>query len=83
MAAAAPKLVKACEWVIRERQATIKMLSGAGHPPEYGVLPEGALEGVTDYWLWLATNTATIWGFQHLADTLADFGHPDATRLSA
>ncbi len=81
MEAAAPKLVKACDWVIRERQATKKLNSDGSRPLEYGVLPEGSLEDVTDFWHWLATNSATVWGFQHLADALADFGHPEAARL--
>jgi hypothetical protein len=81
MEAAAPKLVKACDWVIRERQATMKLNSDGSRPLEYGVLPEGSLEDVQDYWHWLATNAATVWGFQHLADALAEFGHPEAARL--
>ena len=81
METAAPKLVKACEWVVRERQGTMKLNSDGSRPLEYGVLPEGSLEDVTDYWHWLATNSATVWGFQNLANALADFGHPDAQRL--
>ena len=50
-------------------------------PLEYGYLPAGALEDVEDYWYWLATNSATVWGFQALADALADFGHSDGARL--
>jgi hypothetical protein len=81
MEGAAPKLVKACEWVVRERQATMKLNSDGSRPLEYGVLPEGSLEDVTDYWHWLATNSATAWGFLNLAEALADFGHPEAGRL--
>ena len=29
-----------------------------------------------DYWYWQATNTATVWGFDAIAEALADFGHP-------
>jgi len=45
-------------------------------PLDYGWLPKGALEDVTDYWNWLATNAATVWGFEAAAAALADFGHP-------
>ncbi|MBM4085296.1 MAG: hypothetical protein FJ272_10945, partial [Planctomycetes bacterium] len=86
MARAAPGLVKACEWVVRERKGTMatRRPVGATHAspvPEYGWLPAGSLEDVTDYWHWLATNSATAWGFQALADALVDFGHPEGRRL--
>jgi hypothetical protein len=81
MAAAAPKLVAACDWVTRERQATMKIAPDGTKPIEYGFLPAGSLEDVTDFWYWLATNAATVWGFDALAGALADFGHPDADRL--
>jgi len=81
MARAAPRLVAACEWIIRERQATQKMKSGDVRPIEYGFLPAGGLEDVQDYWYWLATNAATAWGFEALAAALADYGHPEAERL--
>ena len=77
----APMLVKACDWVTRERQATIKLNTDGSRPLEYGFLPAGGLEDVQDYWYWTATNTATVWGFDALADALADYGHPDAQRL--
>jgi len=81
MAAAAPKLVAACEWVMRERQATMTAREGGNRPIEYGWLPAGSLEDVTDYWYWMVTNACTVWGFSALADALADFGHPEARRL--
>ncbi len=102
MAKAAPGMVKACEWVIRERKGTedrgqrtddrrqTSLLSTDTRPPSSvvrspelasGWLPAGSLEDVTDYWNWLATNSATVWGFRALADALADFGHPEGKRL--
>ncbi|MGB9690194.1 hypothetical protein [Thermogutta sp.] len=81
MAEAAPKLVKACEWVIRERQATMKLNPDGSRPLEYGFLPSGGLEDVQDYWYWLATNVNTAWGLTALSEALADYGHPEASRL--
>jgi hypothetical protein len=81
MAKSAPGLVKACEWVIRERKASMTTNPDGTRPLEYGWLPTGSLEDVTDYWHWLATNSATVWGFRALADALADFGHPDGRRM--
>jgi hypothetical protein len=59
----------------------MKPHSDGSRPIEYGFLPTGSLEDVTDFWHWLATNSATVWGFDALAEALADFGHPDAGRL--
>jgi hypothetical protein len=81
MGRSAAGMVKACDWVIRERKATQKVRPDGSRPLEYGWLPAGSLEDVTDYWHWLATNSATVWGFRDLADALADFGHPEAGRL--
>jgi hypothetical protein len=81
MAKAAPGMVKACEWVTRERQGTMTTKPDGSKPLDYGWLPTGSLEDVTDFWNWLATNSATVWGFRALADALADFGHPEGKRL--
>jgi hypothetical protein len=81
MAKAAPGMVKACEWVIRERRGMMTANPDGSKPLSYGWLPAGSLEDVTDYWNWLATNSATVWGFRALADGLADFGHPEGKRL--
>jgi len=81
MERAGPGLVKACDWVVNERKATMRTLDGGTKVLEYGWLPSGSLEDVTDYWNWLATNSATVWGFRSLADALADSGHADGPRL--
>ena len=79
---AAPGLVRACDWIARERSATMTLREDGAKPLEYGWLPTGSLEDVTDYWHWLATNSATVWGFLALADALSDYGHPEAGRLA-
>jgi hypothetical protein len=81
MAKAAPGMVKACEWVVRERRGMMTTNPDGSKPLEYGWLPAGSLEDVTDFWNWLATNSATVWGFRALADALEDFGHPEGQRL--
>ena len=81
MGKAAPKLVLACDWVVRQRKQTMMNNSEGTRPVEYGFLPTGGLEDVQDYWHWLATNSATVWGFSNLAAALADYGHPEAGRI--
>lgn len=83
MERAAPRLVASCEWVVRERQATMTTPADNSRSIEYGFLPSGSLEDVTDYWYWLVTSVCTVWGFESLADALAEFGHPEAKRLQA
>ncbi len=77
----ADSLVKACAWIVRERQATMKTSADGSRPIEYGWLPSGSLEDVQDFWFWLATNAATDWGFQAIAAALADAGHPQGPAL--
>lgn len=73
----APALVKGCEWIIRERRATMQRGSIS-----YGFLPSGSLEDVTDYWTWLATNAYAGWGFRAAAGVLGEIDHPEAARLA-
>jgi hypothetical protein len=81
MERAAPGLVRACDWVVSQRKTTMRTLPDGTKTLNYGWLPSGSLEDVTDFWPWLATNSATVWGFRSLADALADFGHADGPRL--
>jgi hypothetical protein len=77
----AGNIIKACDWITRERQATMTARADGARPIEYGLLPAGGLEDVQDYRYWLATNASAAWGFEAAADALADFGHPEAARL--
>ncbi|MDQ1317470.1 MAG: hypothetical protein QG588_1122 [Candidatus Poribacteria bacterium] len=77
----APSIVKACDWVINERQSTKKLDSQGNKVIEYGFLPAGSLEDVRDYYYWLATNAPTYWGFKSIARALVDAGHPEGERL--
>ena len=77
----APSIIKACDWVINERNSTKKLDSEGRKVLEYGFLPPGSLEDVMDFWHWLATNAATYWGFKNVARALHDIGHPESERL--
>jgi hypothetical protein len=79
----APSIVAACDWIVRERKATMKLNPDGTKPLQYGFLPAGGLEDVQDFWHWQATNTATVWGFDAVAQAMTDFGHPEAKRLQA
>lgn len=79
---AAPKIVKGCDWIIRERRRTI---AEAGHSPiraiERGLLPPGFLEDIKDWRSWLSTNVYSWWGMQNAAAALDSAGLSEGRRL--
>jgi hypothetical protein len=77
----APALIKGCDWVALERQATMRLKKDGSRPIDYGFLPTGSLEDVTDYWTWLSVNAYAYLGFSSAAEVLMEIGHPEATRL--
>ncbi len=83
LARVAPALVAGCDWITRERAATMTGDANDPRPIQYGFLPPGSLEDVTDYWTWLSTNAYAYLGLRSAADVLAEIGHPEAARLAA
>lgn len=78
----APKLVDACDWITRERQATKVMNPDGTKPVEWGLAPAGDLEDVEEYLYWYATNAYYYVGLKTCADVLNEIGHPEAERLA-
>jgi hypothetical protein len=78
----APKIVKGCEWISRERRRTI---AEADRSPiraiERGLLPLGSLEDIGDWRSWLSTNVHSWWGMQNAAAALDAAGLPEGKRL--
>jgi len=82
LARAAPHIVKACDWIIKERARTVA--EGERLPIraiERGLLPPGRLEDIGDWRCWLSTNVYSWWGMRNAAAALADAGHPEGQRL--
>jgi hypothetical protein len=77
----APSIVKACNWIINEREATKRLDPDGNKVLEYGFLPAGSLEDVRDFGFWLATNAPTYWGFRNAAKALLAIVHPEGERL--
>jgi len=81
---AAPKIVKACDWITHERQrSTQRARESEIRAIEAGLLPPGRLEDIGDWRCWLSTNVYSWWGMDNAARALADIGHPAAKRLLA
>jgi hypothetical protein len=78
---ATPALVAACDFVIREREAT-KVEGPDGRRDEaWGLLPVGHLEDNPEWCHWFAVNAHAYAGLRDIADVLAEVGDPDAERL--
>jgi len=77
----APSIVKACDWIVDQRENTKQMDENGDKVLEYGFLPAGALEDVQEYWYWLSTNAYTYRGFKNAVLALADINHPETERL--
>ena len=80
--AIAPNLVAGCDWVTRERRATMAMSPDGTKPLEYGLAPAGDLEDVAEYLYWYPTNAYYYLGMKCSADALAEIGHPEAARIA-
>jgi hypothetical protein len=79
----ADKLVKACQWIMRERQRTKNFPPHSLRAIEYGLMPPGSLEDIGDWRSWMSNNGFSWWGLEAIARALADVGHPQAAPLIA
>ena len=81
----APRMVRSCDWIIRERARTkAGPAAGAGRPRHYGLLPKGRASDndERDYFYW--TDTYSYAGLRGTADVLPDVGlAKEAARLRA
>ncbi|MGA2498917.1 MAG: hypothetical protein ABSH20_14335 [Tepidisphaeraceae bacterium] len=79
---AAPGLVKACEWIIRERgRSTERAGRERMRAIEKGLLPPGSLEDIGDWRCWLSNNVFSWWGMDNTARALVAAGNPEGPRL--
>ena len=74
-------LVEACEFVIRERKATMRTDEGGVRVREYGLLPMGHLEDNAEWKYWFAVNGQACGGVVRIAGALSEIGHPEAPRI--
>lgn len=77
---AAPPIVAACDWVFRQRQATMRERPNS-RGWERGFLPAGGLEDIQEYRYWLTSNVMIWRGVDAAAEALAFFGRPEAERI--
>ena len=77
----ADRLVAACDFVTRERQATMLTDPSGEKVWEYGLLPPGHLEDNPEWLYWYAVNGHCYRGMKAVTEVLADIGHPEVERL--
>lgn len=78
-----PNIIKGCEWIIKERQATMKTDEKGRRAIEWGFLPPGGLEDVSEFWHWVVTNAHAWRGLKSAAEALSEIDHPEASKLKA
>jgi hypothetical protein len=74
----APHIIAACDFVTRERAATLDHDARTR-----GLLPPGHLEDNPEWRFWFAVNGHAHAGMQASAQALAKIGHPEAARIRA
>ncbi|MHB8524401.1 MAG: hypothetical protein ACYDH9_27080 [Limisphaerales bacterium] len=78
----ADRLIKACDWITRERQATKNTNPDGTRVVEYGLAPAGDLEDVDEWLYYYATDAYYYLGLKRAAAALTRAGHPEARRLT-
>jgi hypothetical protein len=77
-----PSVIAGADWVFRQRKNTMsKKALYYSRGWEYGFLPAGSLEDVTDFYYWLTTNVLTWRGVDAVARALETINHPEAKRI--
>lgn len=78
-----PHMLKAIEWIERQRKQT-QLLDIRGQKVlEYGLLPAGHLEDNGDWGYWFAVNAYCVAGMVETAAVMKEINHPDAARIAA
>jgi hypothetical protein len=74
----APEVARVCNWVVGQRQKTMKPLPDGTHPPEYGLMPPGVMADWHAFAYYFCLNGYFCAGLRDAADALADVGVPEA-----
>jgi hypothetical protein len=78
-----PSMLKAIEWIERQRQST-KLLDRQGRrAPHYGLMPACHLEDNPDWGYWFSINAYCVAGMVDTAQAMTEIGHPDARRIAS
>jgi hypothetical protein len=77
----APQLIRGCDFIISERQATYKSQERF-HSRIAGLAPACTLEDIEEFKYWFAPNCYFYLGLKRAAQALSAAGHPEAGRIT-
>ena len=78
----AENIIVACDYVTRERQATMRFEADGSKVWEYGLFPPAHLDDNPEWLFWYINNTLAYRGMKNAGEVLAEVGHKDAARIA-
>jgi hypothetical protein len=78
----APNIIAGCDYVTRERQATMKTNPDGSKVWEYGLLPPCHLDDNPEWLYWYITNVLCYRGMRVAGEALAEIDNPHAARIA-
>jgi hypothetical protein len=77
------KMIKAADWIISERRATMREDENGKRVWEYGLLPPGQLEDNEEWQYWFAVNAYAYRGLRAASEAIADLDGEQGRRLAS
>ncbi len=77
-----PHMLKAIDWIQRQRALTRQLDIHGERPTEYGLLPAGHLEDNDDWGYWFSVNAYCVAGMIDTAAAMKDIGDPRAQKIA-
>lgn len=78
-----PSLLKAANWIVSERKATMRTDADGEKVWEYGLLPAGQLEDNEEWLHWFAVNAYAYKGLRAAAQAIGELNPAEGARLAA
>lgn len=76
-----PRMIRAANWIVEERRATMQHELDGTRVPEYGLLPAGELEDNQDWQYWFAVNGYAYRGLNAAAEAVSAINPSEGERL--
>ncbi len=73
-----PEVARVCQWIVRQREKTMKPLPDGSKGPEYGLMPPGVMADWNAFAYYFCLNGYHCAGLRSAAEALADVGVPEA-----
>lgn len=70
----APEVTRVCNWIVKQREKTMKTRADGTKPPEYGLMPPGIMADWNAFAYYFCSNGYFCTGLRAAAEALADVG---------